>query len=395
MNDTRGKRKQSPMMSPAHCRTEARLRVGENADSVCLLGRTRILTGDDDDGGGDETVAKVKQQSIVIGTYALQQSDHRRLGGLHVLHATATATAKTAAAALEDDGEQEYAYCLESASVHESAAVLDVTCVSDQDVCYAACADNSVIRARALRDDSVVCSKVDEGDGSDTLILSLHVIKQDEDGDSLLMATSDSKGMIKLQSVHNNNNDTNNGSEDVEIDRRKMHDCEAWTTHIMTGSSGTKVLSGGDDGLLTSFTVNDPQPNFRKRHAHSGVGVTCIGSSPSPHMFWTGGYDDCLRVWDVRNMKDNVWDVGVGGGVWRIKFHPSNPNLALVAAMYDGCKVVRLDDGGLTVVGQYGKDEHESMVYGAEWLHGLDNNDSHVAVTASFYDNGVRLWSFS
>jgi hypothetical protein len=81
----------------------------------------------------------------------------------------------------------------------------------------------------------------------------------------------------------------------------------------------------------------------------------------------------------------------LGGGIWRIKWHPYTPNRMLVAAMHAGCHVLNFhgesdsgnksmdflnssasnnDSFGSKITDTCTKafTEHESMAYGADWL---------------------------
>lgn len=89
----------------------------------------------------------------------------------------------------------------------------------------------------------------------------------------------------------------------------------------------------------------------------------------------------------------------LGGGIWRIKWHPYTPNRVLVGAMHMGCRILQFGggcfDGPSSVSWTHSRDssvadttisfynpsggtmkvkstkkfcEHESMVYGANWL---------------------------
>ena len=51
-------------------------------------------------------------------------------------------------------------------------------------------------------------------------------------------------------------------------------------------------------------------------------------------------YDEHLLVWDGRQMKQPLADLRVGGGVWRVKWHPRHARLILTATMYNGYHVV-------------------------------------------------------
>jgi diphthamide biosynthesis protein 7 len=89
----------------------------------------------------------------------------------------------------------------------------------------------------------------------------------------------------------------------------------------------------------------------------------------------------------------------VGGGAWRVKWHPSadRKNDLLVACMHDGFKVIRVgaDEASDTdnrghVVKHY--TAHQSLAYGADWSF-ADGGGSHTMIAScSFYDNALHLW---
>ncbi|KAL8497564.1 hypothetical protein ACS0TY_021048 [Phlomoides rotata] len=74
------------------------------------------------------------------------------------------------------------------------------------------------------------------------------------------------------------------------------------------------------------------------------MGICCIAKSPhDPNVLLTGSYDECLRIWDVRSTSTPVTEssISLGGGVWRIKHHPSIPGLILTACMHNGFAIVK------------------------------------------------------
>ena len=101
---------------------------------------------------------------------------------------------------------------------------------------------------------------------------------------------------------------------------------------------------------------------------------------------YTGCYDEVVRRWDVRNMRSQVQDLRVGGGVWRIRQRPAGREL-LVAAMHDGFKLVDMTGEG--VVGEYR--EHQSLAYGADWCHLESGRD--IVASCSFYDHLMNIWN--
>lgn len=389
------------------CTTEAAIAAAHNADSVCLLGPPTIRNGDDSLDGSPPSLSI--EQRVLVGTYALQATDttdtsdvnNNRIGAFHVLSATVTCQSSDA---------DPRTYSLTTQAVHDTNAVLDVT-PAPCGAIYAACASDTLLRTEPDSSTQLRYAKVASGGAAspDVLKLSVHTGHDNRnEKELLLVASSDSKGVITMTAATNSN--PNSTIDHTVVDQRQIHSCEAWAVHVVHSPASVHplVLSGGDDGLFAAFTMNDPQPLWRQRKAHDAVGVTCISAQPRAQQWhvWTGGYDDCIRVWDLRNMKRSVCETSVGGGVWRIRFHPDNPSLVLVAAMYDGFKVLRHDDGQAAdgapqVVAEYGKQsgEHSSIAYGAEWVPALDetidpSTTRYAAVTASFYDKAVRLWTF-
>lgn len=333
--------------------TVASVSTPQNADSVALFGHP--ITNPD---------SSSVTQALVVGTYTLQQTQNpKRTGSALVLHAKRDQTPSDSIVALETKPHTPL------------PGVLDV-CSHESQV-YAACADDSVARLSShppyvdpSADVIVPPAK------SELLTLSLDVTQDTETS----IATSHSSGHISLYSA--------TPAATKLLDRRKSHTLEAWTVcrrnHIL--------YSGGDDGALVAWTPNSPENIFRLRAPHEGIGVTAVAVQPGDeHELWTGGYDDTLRIWDTRYMRRCLTEANVGGGVWRIKYHPKG--LVLIATMYDGFKVVRREEETLDIVARY--DKHESIAYGAAWVPALDSGSSIFAVTASFYDCSVRLWSVS
>jgi len=107
----------------------------------------------------------------------------------------------------------------------------------------------------------------------------------------------------------------------------------------------------------------------------------------------------------VRKLGSPLTQADVGGGAWRVKWHPDETRKQdlLVACMHDGFKVVRfgpisVDRGGgdFSEVPKVVKrrDDHESMAYGADWSHAppLANGETLIG-GCSFYDHKMSLWS--
>ena len=178
---------------------------------------------------------------------------------------------------------------------------------------------------------------------------------------------------------------TNNGSifivdldEDIILNSFKGHSFEVWSCCWYNEKS---VLTGADDSVLKFWDLNDTaSPSWSKRME---MGVSCIARAGDKGIL-IGNYDEKLRLIDPRMPSIFVQELDCGGGIWRIKENPEDPNIWLVAAMHGGAKIVDIQKN--EVIQSF--DEHDSMVYGAVWL-----NKKEIA-TCSFYDKKLCFWRF-
>ncbi|KAM1451819.1 hypothetical protein ACFX2I_038883 [Malus domestica] len=177
----------------------------------------------------------------------------------------------------------------------------------------------------------------------------------------------------------------------------KAHDFEVWTASYDIHQPQL-VYSGSDDCKFKCWDLRDGPSKlaFQNTKAHT-MGVCCIAKNPyDSNCVVTGSYDEYLRFWDVRSISTPVNETSVclGGGVWRIKFHPFVAGLVLTACMHNGFSIVKINEDKTEVIETYSK--HESLAYGADWhrdksFHEGKRNSTLVA-TCSFYDRLLRLW---
>jgi diphthamide biosynthesis protein 7 len=197
------------------------------------------------------------------------------------------------------------------------------------------------------------------------------------------------------------------------------------------------IQAGGDDLALKSWdartlprtlpctmSLSDPPspapapaPTSTNRRTFSG-GVTAIKASPhQPRILAVGAYDATVRIFDMRSVLRPVCEADVGGGAWRVKFHPSTAAAdrtrdVLVAAMHAGCRVVRFGRGvmGGDDDGREGGNEtpsetdewrivktfekHQSMAYGVDWSYQSVHSGAGETLvgSCSFYDHNLYLW---
>lgn len=109
-----------------------------------------------------------------------------------------------------------------------------------------------------------------------------------------------------------------------------------------------------------------------------------------------GSYDESVSVFDTRRLKSPVSRCSVGGGVWRLKWHPRHPKLLLAASMDAGFTVLKYDHSLSafdTEAASPFTGGHKSLGYGADWREDEEGSGaSGIVATASFYDHLLQAW---
>ncbi|ODV97023.1 hypothetical protein PACTADRAFT_48799 [Pachysolen tannophilus NRRL Y-2460] len=205
---------------------------------------------------------------------------------------------------------------------------------------------------------------------------------------------------------------SNSGLTKPQIFQDK-HNLECWT-----GSFGSQyalsniIFSGGDDGCLQAHDLREPEnlSIFNAKRIHDAGVVSILPSTIThdhigdwnlsrPYDLWTGSYDDCLRTLDLRVISPMPLIDGLipkiktkqnlNGGVWRLIQSPlSNDDRILACCMYDGARIIDINDEGNPKITKKFKKNHESMCYGGDW-----SPDGDYVVTCSFYDKIIQVWS--
>lgn len=196
----------------------------------------------------------------------------------------------------------------------------------------------------------------------------------------------------------------------------QAHSLETWCATFDPGQPHL-VYSGSDDCSFKGWDLRQEQPSpvFVNSKSH-GAGVCIVSPHPSrTQLLATGSYDECIRLWDARNMARPLVaaERAAGGGVWRLKWHPADPHLLLAACMYGGFAVARCATAfdSVEVVETYVA--HGSIAYGADWFQGAqlpawaaeraaaaaggagrveDGCGRSMVATCSFYDKLLHVW---
>lgn len=169
------------------------------------------------------------------------------------------------------------------------------------------------------------------------------------------------------------------------------HTLEVWC--VRASDTPFLAYTGADDAAFKGWDVRSPgRAVFHAANAHK-AGLCAIEVAPlRDHVLASGSYDETVKFWDTRQLGAPVCSAAIvcGGGVWRLAWHPSLPDVLLAACMQNGFAVLR----GSTIIRRYGHGakagEHGSLGYGVAWHRNRSSGDV-AAATASFYDRSVHL----
>ncbi|KAF9299915.1 Diphthine methyltransferase [Mortierella antarctica] len=148
------------------------------------------------------------------------------------------------------------------------------------------------------------------------------------------------------------------------------HDLEAWI--VGWNYHDTNVLyTGADDCRLKGWDLR----------------MDCSYAT-----FTSKAYDENVLIWDTRSMRQPLGTTETGGGVWRLKWHPTRKDVLLAGCMFNGFHVIKYDDAWSgSMISSFM--EHKSLAYGCDWSYETRKDlDLPLVASCSFYDHLLYLW---
>uniref|UniRef100_G3NHG3 Diphthamide biosynthesis 7 n=1 Tax=Gasterosteus aculeatus aculeatus TaxID=481459 RepID=G3NHG3_GASAC len=188
--------------------------------------------------------------------------------------------------------------------------------------------------------------------GAERLALSLDWSTGRMDSSDVRLVCSDSAGCLSVLSLAE--------GALASLSHWKAHDFEAWISAFSYWDTQL-VYSGGDDCKLRGWDLRaaPSRPTFTSKRFCPQQPFHCL-APPGRQVL----------LWDGRNMQRPLGGTPAGGGVWRLKWHPTDPHLLLAACMHNDFHILHcqqaLGRGGASpVVASYTL--HSSLAYGADW----------------------------
>ena len=347
---------------------------------------------------------------LAVGTYQLDETTKTRHGKLYtysttVAGSTAASDGVTCAEIPDNDGESTIVKLIDEPM--DMPGVFDLQWIPGKlhgsyTTVVTALADGTLTIWDAVSRTSYVdtlSSKHDDTFDSTNMALTVDCLRQESAEGDLLLASSYAHGTAKVHKV----------AEDrlACINHWEAHTLEAWVATWSPYQHGNIVYTGGDDAAFCGWDTRDTQNAsrvFLDRKTHT-AGVCCIVESPKQEgIILTGSYDQKIRVWDNRHTLRPICqaEADTGGGVWRLKPHPDDPDVLLAACMHYGFSLFRIQNsgqGGSWEIENCLRYPHQqTLAYGAAWSHASRAGckrpiEGSLVATCSFYDNLLHIWS--
>ena len=86
------------------------------------------------------------------------------------------------------------------------------------------------------------------------------------------------------------------------LDTLKIIDSPAAVFSVALSPDGTRIVSGGEDGVIRVWDAATGQPVGSSLTGQSGA-VLSVAFSPDGHRIFSGSWDNTVRVWDAATVQ--------------------------------------------------------------------------------------------
>jgi diphthine methyl ester acylhydrolase len=162
------------------------------------------------------------------------------------------------------------------------------------------------------------------------------------------------------------------------------HTLEAWSA-VFDLNEKNILYSGGDDCLLVKYDLRSQSPASKNSYHTAGV-THFTTSKQQPDQFLSGSYDELICKWDSRQTRRPLYELGLGGGVWRIQMENTTNSMPRIATacMFKGFKILHTNMECFEEIGGFRTDEG-CLAYG------LGISLENKLAMCTFYDHTLQV----
>ncbi|EFP01202.1 hypothetical protein CRE_24393 [Caenorhabditis remanei] len=231
----------------------------------------------------------------------------------------------------------------------------------------------------ALTDGSLVVQQILDPISSETTPVSSDMLLDLGLSDSSILVTTDNKGHAYLVDMNTS----------LIVSSWLAHSlpyvpgegCEVWSCAVTKDAQ--TVVTGGEDGSMKLWDARSRTQIAQSKMFGAGVVFVDFPTNSSEEIL-TGSYDENIRVFDRRNLKNVLKEkkASLSGGVWNIE---QNASTYCISCMYGGYTI--LNSESLDVV-------HQNRDVGTNLLYGATRMTDNSVLFCTFNDYLVVLDEF-
>ncbi|SOS77343.1 conserved protein, unknown function [Plasmodium sp. gorilla clade G1] len=171
----------------------------------------------------------------------------------------------------------------------------------------------------------------------------------------------------------------------------KAHEYHVWSC-TFNGNENV-ITTGSDDCSFVIWDLRTTTISQQNKKSHT-QGITAVKFENFSELLYTASYDNNIRIFDLRNIREPIQTVDVNSSIWRIKFLYKNNSVdnLLVAACDGGAKIFKKSNNDF--IYDKGIFNNNELTYGIDVIDMLrpKNEKKKIYLSCSFYNKEVQLW---